>query len=41
MKVDLIIQARWIIPVEPESVTYENHALVVNDGKNCRFTSIN
>ena len=33
MKVDLIIQARWIIPVEPESVTYENHALVVNDGK--------
>ena len=33
MKADLIIQARWIIPVEPESVTYENHALVVNDGK--------
>ena len=33
MKVDLIIQARWIIPVEPESVTYENYALVVNDGK--------
>ena len=33
MKVDLIIQARWIIPVEPESVTYENHALVINDGK--------
>lgn len=33
MKVDLIIQARWIIPVEPDSVTYENHALVINDGK--------
>ena len=33
MKVDLLIQARWIIPVEPESVTYENHALVINDGK--------
>jgi 5-methylthioadenosine/S-adenosylhomocysteine deaminase len=33
MKVDLVIQARWIIPVELESVTYENHALVVNDGK--------
>jgi len=33
MKVDLIIQARWIIPVELESVTYENHSLVVNDGK--------
>ncbi len=33
MKVDLVIQARWIIPVEPESVTYENHALVINEGK--------
>jgi len=32
MKVDLIIQARWIIPVEEDSVTYENHALVINDG---------
>ena len=33
MKVDLIIHARWIIPVVPDSVTYENHALVVDDGK--------
>ena len=33
MKVDLIIQARWIIPVEEDSVTYENHALVINNGK--------
>ncbi len=33
MKVDLIIQARWIIPVEANSVTHENHALVINDGK--------
>ncbi|MCK5889868.1 MAG: TRZ/ATZ family hydrolase [Methylococcales bacterium] len=33
MKVDLVIQARWIIPVEPESVTYENYALVVHEGK--------
>ena len=33
MKVDLVIQARWIIPVEPELVTYENHALVINHGK--------
>ena len=33
MKVDLIIQARWIIPVEPDSVTYENHALVIDDGR--------
>ncbi len=33
MKVDLIIQARWIIPVEPDSVTHENHSLVIDDGK--------
>ena len=33
MNVDLIIQARWIIPIEPDSVTYENHALVINAGK--------
>jgi 5-methylthioadenosine/S-adenosylhomocysteine deaminase len=32
MKVDLVNQARWIIPVEPESVTYENYALVINAG---------
>ena len=33
MKVDLLIQARWIIPVEPDSATYENHSLVIDDGK--------
>lgn len=33
MQVDLIIEARWIIPVEPESVIHENHSLVVDDGK--------
>jgi 5-methylthioadenosine/S-adenosylhomocysteine deaminase len=33
MKVDLIIQARWIIPVEPDSVTHENHSLVIDEGK--------
>ncbi|MCF6203308.1 MAG: TRZ/ATZ family hydrolase [Methylococcaceae bacterium] len=32
MKVDLVIQARWIIPVKPESVTYEKYALVINAG---------
>jgi 5-methylthioadenosine/S-adenosylhomocysteine deaminase len=32
MKVDLVIQARWIIPVVPESVTYKNYALVINEG---------
>ena len=33
MKVDLLIQARWIIPVEPASVTYENHTLVIDKGR--------
>ena len=33
MEVDLIIQARWIIPVEPESVIYEDHAIVIHAGK--------
>jgi 5-methylthioadenosine/S-adenosylhomocysteine deaminase len=33
MKVDTLIHARWIIPVEPESVTYEHHTLVVDSGK--------
>ncbi len=33
MQVDLIIQARWIIPVEPETATLEQHSLVVDDGK--------
>ncbi len=33
MQVDLLIQARWVIPVEPESVTHENYSLVIDDGK--------
>ncbi|WP_347987068.1 TRZ/ATZ family hydrolase [Methylomonas sp. AM2-LC] len=33
MQVDLIIQARWIIPVEPEFVIHENYSLVINDGR--------
>ena len=33
MQVDLLIQARWIIPVEPAGVIHENHSLVVDDGK--------
>jgi 5-methylthioadenosine/S-adenosylhomocysteine deaminase len=31
--VDTLIHARWIIPVEPESVTYEHHTLVINSGR--------
>ena len=33
MQVDLLIQARWVIPVEPESVIHENYSLVIDDGK--------
>jgi len=33
MQVDLLIQARWIIPVEPESVIHENHSLVIDEGR--------
>ena len=31
--VDTLIHARWIIPVEPESVTLENHTLVIDGGR--------
>ena len=33
MIVDTLIHARWIIPVEPESVTCEHHTLVIDSGK--------
>ena len=33
MIVDTLIHARWIIPVEPEFVTYEHHTLVIDGGK--------
>lgn len=33
MQVDLLLQARWLIPVEPASVIYENHSLVIDEGK--------
>lgn len=33
MLVDTLIHARWIIPVEPESVTHEHHSLVIDGGK--------
>ncbi len=31
--VDTLIHARWIIPVEPESVTYEYHSLAIDKGR--------
>ncbi|SFM71180.1 hypothetical protein [Nitrosomonas communis] len=30
--VDSIIEARWIIPVEPEKIILIDHAKVINDG---------
>lgn len=31
--VDLIVEARWIVPVEPTNAVLEEHAVVVNQGK--------
>ncbi|MEQ1528400.1 MAG: TRZ/ATZ family hydrolase [Methylococcales bacterium] len=33
MLVDTLVHARWIIPVEPESVTYQDHCLVIDGGR--------
>ncbi|WP_313952431.1 TRZ/ATZ family hydrolase [Accumulibacter sp.] len=33
LRVDLVIEARWIVPVEPAEMVLENHAVVVNDGR--------
>lgn len=33
MKVDTLLHARWIIPVEPENVVHEYHSLAINDGQ--------
>ncbi|KAF7598080.1 MAG: hypothetical protein CGU28_14910 [Candidatus Dactylopiibacterium carminicum] len=29
---DLIIEARWIVPVEPAGLVLEHHAIVIGDG---------
>ncbi len=31
--IDTLIEARWIVPIEPAGVILENHALAVNDGE--------
>ena len=31
--VDLIVEARWTVPVDPADVVLDNHAVVVNDGR--------
>lgn len=30
---DMVLNARWIIPVEPEGIVHENYSLVVHNGK--------
>ncbi len=33
ISVDLVIDARWIIPVEPDETVLENHSLIVKEGR--------
>jgi len=33
MKVDTLLHARWIIPVEPATIVHENYSLVIHDGR--------
>ncbi len=33
MKIDTLLHAHWIIPVEPENVVYEYHSLVIHNGQ--------
>lgn len=33
MLVDTLIHAKWIIPVEPENSVYEDHSLLIKDGR--------
>ncbi len=33
MNIDILIHARWVIPVEPEDTVYENYALAVKNDK--------
>ena len=30
---DTVINARWIIPVEPDGIVHEHHSLIIQDGK--------
>lgn len=33
IKVDILLFPRWIVPVEPNNVLWENHALVIDQGR--------
>ena len=32
-RIDALIQARWIVPVEPQELVLENHALAIDEGE--------
>ncbi len=31
--VDILLHARWIIPVEPDNLVHEHHSLAIKDGR--------
>jgi 5-methylthioadenosine/S-adenosylhomocysteine deaminase len=33
LKIDTLISARWIIPIEPANKVFENYAIAINEGK--------
>jgi 5-methylthioadenosine/S-adenosylhomocysteine deaminase len=33
MEVDLVVHAKWIVPVVPKGTVLEDHSVAVNDGK--------
>ncbi|WP_079434030.1 TRZ/ATZ family hydrolase [Zoogloea sp. LCSB751] len=33
IEVDLLIEARWVIPVEPDDTTLEHHTIAIRDGR--------
>ena len=32
-QIDTLIEARWIVPVEPENVVFEHHSIAVDAGR--------
>ena len=33
MNIDTLLNARWVIPVEPDNVVYEHWSVAVNNGR--------
>ena len=36
---DLLLNARWVIPVEPDTVVLEHHSVAIRDGRIARVTT--